>query len=630
MCGITGFIDFKGLTDQAVLHKMTGVINHRGPDDSGLEFLSGNNYQIGLGFKRLSIIDLSPLGHQPMFDERKETCIIFNGEIYNYAVIREELKKEGYSFKSNSDTEVILNAYKCWGKKCVDRFVGMFAICIYDTKERKVIFIRDRAGVKPLYWYWNNGLMLFSSELKTFHEHPGFQKSINLDALADFFMYGYINSPLCIFNYTQKLAPGHLLEVDLTSESFKLEKYWDVADYAGTNEGELDYEEVLQKTENLLQSACNYRMVADVPVGIFLSGGYDSSLVAAMCQKDSAKKIKTFTIGFNEADYNEAPFARKVAQHIGTEHIEYYCKYQDALDVIPLLPGIYDEPFGDSSAIPTYLVSKLARNEVTVALSADGGDELFGGYPRHQKALRYDRIFSGLPDLGWLSSLLQQLPKEKNIGKYDRIDKIAEILKDKGDIIWNYAVTSQAFTYNQADRLIKDRVNRVKTFYNDQHQHNMKADPLAKILLTDYKTYMSDDILVKVDRATMAVSLEGREPLIDHRLAEFIMGLPPEFKIHHGVSKRLLKDIVHKYIPKTIMDRPKMGFGIPVSSWLKHELKPLLLSVLDKQKIEKQGVLNARLVEEMVMAYLNEEKVDFQRIWFLLMFQMWYDKWMKS
>jgi asparagine synthase (glutamine-hydrolysing) len=381
MCGITGFIDFSKQSSRETLVAMRETLIHRGPDDQGEAILDTPAARVGLGFRRLSIIDLSPLGHQPMTNDANGDVVMLNGEIYNYKEIRKELEALGHSFKSNSDTEVVLKAYMQWGKKSVDRFIGMFAIALYSKNANRIIFFRDRAGVKPFYWYWQDGLFLFASELKAFHAHPLFKKEIDINALSLFLQHGYISAPWCIFKNAHKLMPGHTLTVNLENQEMNIEKYWDITDQYNQPKLDIPFSEAVDTTEKVLSSSFQYRMVADVPVGVFLSGGYDSTCVTALLQNNATRKIKTYTIGFRETAYNEATYAKAVAEHLGTDHHEYYCTISDAIDIVPILSDYYDEPFGDSSAIPTLLVSRIARQHVTVALSADGGDEIFAGLP---------------------------------------------------------------------------------------------------------------------------------------------------------------------------------------------------------------------------------------------------------
>jgi len=387
MCGVVGFIDFKKKTDEEILKKMTDVIHHRGPDDSGYCYMMKSMAAVGFGHRRLSILDLSKHGHQPMsFDV---LTIVYNGEVYNFQEIKKELESDGMSFDSNSDTEVILKSFSKWGVKAVDKFVGMFAFSIFDQSTNKCYIFRDRSGVKPLYYYKKDGLFLFGSELKSFHEHPNFKKEINFDALAQFLQYGYILQPNSIFKDTYKLKAGHYLEISLDKNRIEEKKYWDVYDFYTKPKLDIGENETIRECENILKKAFNYRMVSDVPVGIFLSGGYDSSIVTALIQANSSSKINTFTIGFHEKGYDEAPYAKKVADYLGTNHTEYYCTQDDAKDILPKLVDIYDEPFGDNSTIPTILVSQLAKKDVSVALSADGGDEIFAGYSKHETIIKF-------------------------------------------------------------------------------------------------------------------------------------------------------------------------------------------------------------------------------------------------
>jgi len=386
MCGIAGLVDRNHSSSDEILKAITNSLYHRGPDDCGYLFKKFDNVQVGLGHRRLSVLDLSNHGHQPMVFAH--LTMIYNGEVYNFKEIRTELECHGYNFESNSDTEVVLKAYHKWGMDSVNRFNGMFAMAILDSRRRILTLIRDRAGIKPLYWYEKDGLFMFGSELKSFHQHPGFHKKLSLEGLTLYLQYGYVPQPNTIFESTYKLQGGHSLEIDLNSSEIKISKYWDVIDCYNRPKLNLTEREALEETERLLKSACEYRMVSDVPVGVFLSGGYDSSAVTALLQSERTEKLKTFSIGFYEDQFNEAHHAKKVAEHLGTDHTEYYCTQKDALNIIPKLPEIWDEPFADNSVIPTTLVSELAKEQVTVSLSADGGDELFGGYDKYIQAER--------------------------------------------------------------------------------------------------------------------------------------------------------------------------------------------------------------------------------------------------
>jgi asparagine synthase (glutamine-hydrolysing) len=633
MCGITGFIDFNNRSSADVLKSMADTIIHRGPDDSGYEFFPNTDYQVGLGFRRLSIIELSELGHQPMFSPDKNLCIIFNGEIYNYKEIRKELENGGIGFRSNSDTEVILQSYIKWGKDCVKKFIGMFAIAIYDKPNQTVTLFRDRTGVKPLFFYQNKGLVLFGSELKTFHKHPLFEKKIDFNAVSLFFSHGYISAPYTIFENTFKLIPGHLLELNLKTQKASIEKYWDVYDYYNKPRLNISYNEAIEETEKVLASACKYRMIADVPVGVFLSGGYDSSAVTALLQKNSTQKIKTFTIGFHEQNYNEAEYAKDVAKHLGTEHTEYYCTFKEAIDIVPQLPEIYDEPFGDSSAIPTTLVSKIARQHVTVALSADGGDEIFAGYPKYIKGVKYYSLLDKIPQpLTYLAGQIMRLTKPEKRSNYsipDRYEKLIQVLL-KREPVYAFNIVTEVFTYPETLKILLPNVKYLNTPFDENRLLNNNNDFLSRFQAVEYKTYLVDDILQKVDRATMSVSLEGREPFLDQRIVEWVAQLPSSFKLKNNTGKIILRDIVHKYIPEKMMNRPKMGFGVPIAMWCKNELKDLLLHYLDTNKIRSQGIFNPAETDKMVKSYFASNKNgDFNRMWFLLMFQMWYERWME-
>lgn len=634
MCGIAGFCDDHNNSSEDILTRMLNSIRHRGPDDSGSTFLQLQHAQIGLGHRRLSIIDISPLGHQPMAYLDYE--IIFNGEIYNYAEIRTELENFGYRFKSHSDTEVILIGFHKWGIRVLQKFIGMFAFALLDKKEGKIYLVRDRIGVKPLYYYYKNEVFLFASELKAFHEHPAFNKKLNHSSLATYFQFGYSICPDTIFEDTYQVNPGCYLEFDIESKKIAETAYWKIEDHYVTK-GDLGEPEILHDIESLLLSSANYRMVADVPVGMFLSGGYDSSTVSALLQKDRTEKIKTFTIGFKEDEFNEAPYAKKVAEYLGTNHTEYYCSMDDALALIPEMPFHFDEPYADYSSIPTMLVSELARKKVTVALSADGGDELFGGYPKYINALKYQQLRKFLPDV--FSSPAQQfydltstvlLSKTKFV-KYDTTNnKIGELIRGKTAI--DFArINVQIFEEKSLDRLLlKGRVKQNNLFY-DKHFFS-SFDTLDQLLLLDFKIFLPDDLLVKIDRSTMRVSLEGREPLLDHRLIEYMGKINAQSKLNYGnkTTKYYLKKIAHKYVPEQMLNRPKMGFTPPLANWMRGPLKEYVMQYMNKDLIESQELLNYTVINRIKRDFydLNYFKAS-KKIWNILMFQMWFDKWMR-
>ncbi|MBL0272549.1 MAG: asparagine synthase (glutamine-hydrolyzing) [Chitinophagaceae bacterium] len=632
MCGIAGFIDFKKKTPDEVLHKMTNIMQHRGPDGDGHFIEKTEQYIIGLGHRRLSIIDLSKAASQPM----QVGClhIIFNGEMYNYNEVRDELIAKGHQFISHSDTEVILHAYQEWDKKCLHKFVGMFAFVLYDTANKIVFCARDRAGVKPFNWYFHAGLFLFGSELKVFHQHTDFKKELNTEAVAAFMQYGYVPTPHCIFNNTHKLQPGHTLTIDLVAQKINIEKYWNVLDYYNKPKLVISLPDAINETESILERAFQYRMVADVPVGVFLSGGYDSTCVTALLQKSTTAKINTFTIGVHDKRLNEAPFAKETAAYLGTNHTEYYCTTKEALEIVPDLPFYYDEPFADSSAIPTILVSKLAREKVTVALSADAGDEIFGGYNKYDYITRGKKRINKVPApiRKGLARIMQQIPahtipyfnkKPLFTTRYKKMlhllgdESVKDMLRNMSDL-YTRAELNQLFLKTPG-HLSSNFENNIEVEYNDD---------LSYMMAIDYQTYMLDDILQKVDRASMSVSLEGREPFLDQHIIEFAAQLPSSYKLHNGIKKYILRQIVHKYVPQHMMERPKMGFGIPIADWLKQELKVFVDETTDPAFIQQQGLFNADEIKKLHTDFYNGKEQLHTKIWYLLMFQLWYKQWM--
>ncbi len=632
MCGIAGFIDFKKNTGADVLKNMTDSMVHRGPDDAGHEVYDSPFASIGFGQRRLSILDLSPLGHQPM--HFGDLTVNFNGEIYNFKEIRKELEVKGYTFKSWSDTEVILKGYHCWGLDVLHKFIGMFAFALYDRSKQQVIFVRDRAGVKPLTYYWKDDILLFGSEFKAMYQHPRFEKSIDTNVLALFLQFSYTPSDHTIFHNAFKLLPGHYMIVDLKNKSLDIKKYWDVFDYYNKPKLSISPEEAVDETERLLKDAYEYRMVSDVPVGIFLSGGYDSSSVAALLQTGRTEKLKTFTIGFHENEFNEAPDAKKIAAHLGTDHTEWYLTAKEAADVLPTLPDIYDEPFADNSTVPTVLVSKLARKQVKVALSADGGDEIFGGYMKFNQAERFTtKIPAPLQSLlsGGMSLVNPEYLPYFN-RKYNftsRFEKMKLIWREQ-DPISAVKYISQYITESEVERFLGKSFERYPTFFEAGNQLVKNDGTVNRMLAIDYKTFLVDNNLVKVDRATMSVSLEGREPMLDHRIIEFLAQLPSSYKIRNGVNKYLLKEVVHRYIPKALMERPKKGFIAPLMVWFRKELQEQLKYYLSERCLSATGVFDHEPIIRLRDEYLAGRKVMYQKLWNVLIFQLWYDRWIQK
>jgi asparagine synthase (glutamine-hydrolysing) len=576
-----------------------------------------------------------------MISDCENYSIVFNGEVYNFKDIQKELLELDYKFVSNSDTEVILYSYKEWGIKCLDKFIGMFAFSIFDKLKSKIILVRDRVGVKPLYYYANENKFMFSSEIKSFHHHPKFEKVLNKEILPYYFQFGYIPEPYSIFKNCYKLKAGHYLEFDTKDLTFNITKYWDISDTYEEEKNNKNEVEILEDIENLLIDSCNLRMVSDVPVGVFLSGGYDSSLVTALLQKNTKEKINTFTIGFYEKEYNEAEHAKKIAEYLGTNHTEYYCTKDDLISIIKDLPFIYDEPFGDSSTLPTIIVSKLAKEKVTVALSADGGDEVFCGYSKYFALNKIDNLFNSKfkkailkffinflseNNVESLNNLLPKNIKQTNIK--DKFNKFKRTIN----------TTNQQNMFINASSLVNiiDIKKLLKISDIDFNKTNFSSfnkienqSVLNKMMLTDYKTFMLDDVLTKVDRATMSVSLEGREPLLDHRIAQYLAKVPDKLKYKNNQGKYLLRKILYKYIPKEMIDKPKSGFNIPLDEWLKKDLKYLIDKYLDNKLIIKDDIFHVSEIEKLKEDFFNLNKSDdINKIWLILMFQMWKEKWL--
>jgi len=642
MCGIVGFCSCNEKVDKAILTSMRDALTHRGPDDAGIYIDEENN--VGLGHRRLSILDLSSLGHQPMSNENGSIWITYNGEVYNFKEIREELSKRGYSFKSKSDTEVVIKSYEEWGIDCVHKFIGMFALGIWDKREKKLYLVRDRVGVKPLYYYQKDGLFLFGSELKVLMKHPDFNKEIDYSVLQLYLRYGYIPAPFTIFNNTYKLRPGHYLCV--SNNNLKEVKYWDIVDFYLEEPIDASEDEIAEELENLLIDSFKYRLISDVPVGVFLSGGIDSTTLTALLQKNISTQLKTFTIGFYEDRYDEAKWAKKIANYLGTDHTEYYLSAKKAISIIEKLPEIYDEPFGDDSGIPTYLVSRLARQDVTVTLSADGGDELFCGYDRYRSVTYLNRRLLRLPRYirnslikalsSFSSSTVDSLystfkPCIPEIKDYkDKFGKWRNMLRESsnGNPLDMYKFNINRWTPDELTRVMGyDYNSKFNTYLEDTFYRLKNNDFLTQMMATDFKTSLVDRILTKVDRATMSVSLEAREPFLDHRLVQYVARIPVNLKYKNGMSKYILRKILYKYVPVELLERPKKGFGIPLAGWLKGELSYLVRDYLNEDKLKREGIFNPGVVSSSIKDFMNGS-INVNKIWFLLMFEMWKEKWL--
>jgi asparagine synthase (glutamine-hydrolysing) len=648
MCGICGFYSKSSSFFDNTIEKMNSAISHRGPNNNGV--WQDNDSGIVLGHQRLSIIDLSTAGHQPMKSNSGRFVLTYNGEIYNHLELRRELeiKNPGMKWRSNSDTETLLEGIESWGLEVVlKKIVGMFAFVLWDKKIRTLILAKDRMGEKPLYFGWQgkgiNKVFIFGSELKALRAHPEFRGEINRDAIALQLRHSYIPSPYSIYKHIYKLRPGNYLELKENDLKVGLlpnsKPYWSVVDTAvsGVNNlPPLSEKNIKSDLEKLIQSSIKQQMMSDVPLGAFLSGGVDSSTVVALMQKTSSRPIKTFTIGFNEGDYNEANYAKKVAKHLGTDHTEMYVSAEQAMAVIPKLSTIYDEPFSDSSQIPTFLVSELAKKKVTVSLSGDGGDELFCGYNRYIESnnlwkklrliplpfrKRLASLIESISPQTWnkLSKLIPDSNKHSNFG--DKMHKGASVLDCKELYDLYYRLVSH--WQNPNEIVLNSREpDTLLTSYKPEFPG---LDSIQKMMTLDCITYLPDDILVKVDRAAMATSLETRTPFLDHRIVEYAHRIPQSSKLKNGQGKWILREILQKYVPKNLIERPKMGFGVPIDTWLRGPLKDWAESLLSETRLRQEGYLNPDLIRIKWNEHLSEKKNWQYHLWDVLMFQAWYD-----
>ena len=643
MCGISGFLDiacrYSNDELKQIATRMADTIRHRGPDDNG----SWTDEQAGiaLGFRRLSIIDLSPTGHQPMLSADGRYAVVFNGEIYNFESLRQSLEELGHTFRGTSDTEVMLAAFSQWGVEAgIKRLNGMFGIALWDRQEKKLYLIRDRLGIKPLYYGWVGSTFFFSSELKAIRAHPEFHSDINRDAVALYLRYNYIPTPYSIYQGFNKLLPGAILTINTQNLDREAEPvvYWSakaVAEYGAANPFQGTAQEARDELDALLRESIQLRMIADVPLGAFLSGGVDSSAVVALMQAQSSRPVETFSIGFHEAGYNEAEYAKAVARHLGTKHTELYVTPQEARAVIPLLPSLYDEPFADSSQIPTYLVSELARRHVTVSLSGDGGDELFTGYNRYFWGRRLWNTIGWIP--GWgkkaISKGLTQLSPErwnslkKIIPAANRLPMFADKVQKLSEV---FAADSPELMYLGFVSFWKNPADIVK---NSHEPPTVLTDPkrwadlpsfMQRMMYMDLVSYLPDDILVKVDRASMGVSLEARVPYLDdHRVAEFAWRLPLSMKMRSGQSKWLLRQVLYKYIPRELIERPKMGFGVPIDTWMRGPLKDWAESLLNEQRLRDESIFDPLPIRQKWHEHIEGKRNWQYYLWGVLMFQAW-------
>jgi asparagine synthase (glutamine-hydrolysing) len=642
MCGIVGFSSSKEFQSlKEFLPQAVSSLTHRGPDDSG--FFFDEHYGIGLGHRRLSIIDLSEAGRQPMSNDDETVHIVYNGEVYNFREIRETLEKRGHGFKSGTDTEVILKSYLQWGIECLQRFIGMFSLAIWDGQKQCLYLARDRLGIKPLYYYFSQKSILFASELKGLMALKSFKREIEPDSISLFLHYQYVPSPKTIFKNTYKLLPGHYLVFD--GENLSTRSYWSPPDGPESASSKaVDEEELVGQLDKLLTQAVDARLISDVPLGALLSGGTDSSTVVALMQKVSTAPVRTFSIGFNEEGYDEAPWAAKVANHLGTDHTELYVTPQEAMEVIPSLPEIYDEPFADSSAIPTFLVCQLARSDVTVALSGDGGDEQFSGYVRYWSTEAMARGLQYLPGslrravgallrtipYRWVERCYlpwrESLPQRFRVANFpDKWQKLVHLL-DQTDIADIYRMTICLWSKDEVPQLMGKYLPESQ--YEKTFSETEDWPLLSRLMRVDQRTYLPDAMLTKVDRASMAVSLEVRVPLLDHRVVEYTAKLPDSLKYRNGTGKYVLKRLLGQYLPTHLIERPKMGFGVPIDRWFRHELKDLLLDYLSPERLKKEGLFDYTFVENRLKEHLSGQVNHHYRLWALLMWEMWRERWL--
>lgn len=623
MCGIVGILGNDA--NESFLLNMRDSLLHRGPDACGIFFNA--EARVGMAHRRLRIIDATEKSDQPFTTPDSDYVLVHNGEIYNFRQLRRELETSGEKFFTDSDTEVVLKSYIHWGEKCVDKFEGMFAFAIWDGSQRRLKIFRDRFGVKPLYWWHNGTTFAFASEAKALLRHPKIEPSVDYYGLANFLEFGYIPSPRSAFQGIQKLLPGHYLIVNKDATQVKIRRWWNSSHFfEKTISG--DEDELVEQLETLLATAFSRRMVANELPGIFLSGGIDSSALVAILA-DNYSRLKTFTIGFAEAEYDESSFAQRVAELFGTEHTEYRCTADDVRDVIAILPQIYDEPFGDQSAVPTYLVAKLASQSVKVALSAEGGDEMFAGYSRYALTKRwiampklYRTAISAMPEF-----ITKKLLNAMGIMHSNNKARRAKWLAGQKNIGQIYRAAVRYFSPAEIQRLVGVEPNLSQTQLTEIPNG---ISPIRAMRIADILSFLPDDILVKTDRATMAVSIEGREPFLDTDLFKFAAALPDDILLRDGGTKYILKKTLRKYLPDELLNRPKLGFGMPLEKWLPQELYGMANDILSPERIAETLVLNSAEARRHLKKLKSQDssQLDVHRVWLLMMLQLWSENWL--
>ncbi|MCS6095027.1 asparagine synthase (glutamine-hydrolyzing) [Shewanella baltica] len=631
MCGFVGFIDTKIDFDvKSVLDNMLSKIIQRGPDDSGVWIADG----IALGHQRLSIHDLSPLGHQPMHSHSNRYVIAFNGEIYNFESLREELKSAGISFTSSSDTEVLLACVGAWGlESSLKKFTGMFAFALWDKQQSKLYLARDRMGEKPLYYATLPNSIIFGSQLGSLTQHPNFDKELDRNAIGLYLRHGYIPAPSSVYKNTKKLLPGSFITFHLYGNeiiSHPLVNYWSLNHIVENRKNDKCPDQpqiIIDKLDGLINKSVELQSKADVPLGAFLSGGIDSSLITAYMQSQSTVPINTFTIGFKDPKFNEAKFAKEIANHLGTSHTEHYIDQHDLLSVIPRLPVIYDEPFADSSQLPTYIVGALAKQKVTVALSGDGGDELFCGYSRYQRTnQRWEKIKKiPKPIRSVINKFTNKVDIHSNVNNFNLMGKSShEYIRSfeyLACVDFNSFYKRSVSTLSNVELLVKGALPQL-TIYDAKvasgfYEHMMSADT---------NQYLPDDILAKVDRAFMGSSLEGRIPLLDHNIVEFAKMIPTDLHRFDGKGKYLLRQLLYKKVPKKLIERPKMGFAIPLDEWLREDLNEWANNLLNPIRLETDGIFDVHFVSKMWQQHQSNANNWGSLLWSILMFNAWLDE----
>ena len=641
MCGIAGFLNISEFdVCKRDLREAATRLSHRGPDDAG--FFYDDSAGIGLAHRRLSIIDLSDAAHQPFSSADKRVQLVFNGEIYNFKKIRKELMSLGHRFRSDSDTEVILHAYLEWGISSIEKLSGMFAIALWDANLHQLFLARDRLGIKPLYYYQNNDVLLFASELKALQAFKLFEREVDTQSLSLYLHYQYVPTPYSIFKNCRKLEPGCILQYN--EQGLRIAPYWEHPHIVGPHDPIVNEATAVESLDQALTRSVQEHLISDVPLGALLSGGVDSSLIVALMQKVSTSPVKTFTIGFDNKQYDESPWARQIAEHLGTEHQEIITTPRETLEIIPSLPEIYDEPFGDSSAVPTCLISRLIRSQVKVALSGDGGDEQFAGYVRYWSTNSLVKWLERIPVFleknvhrciqkvpsNWVEKCylpaMKMLPQRfqtnnflkhwHNIGALSPDSSIADI----------YRLFISLWSKVEIQSLINHDLPHSR--YDDLFEITQHLPLFSRLMAVDQLTYLPDAMLTKTDRASMSVGLEIRVPFLDHNIVALSTKMDEKLKYQQGKGKYILRQLLSKYLPQSLFERPKKGFSLPLGQWFRSDLKELLNDYLSPSTIKKEGLFNAELVEQKILEH-NSGRFNHQhQLWILLMWEMWRERWL--